>query len=221
MEENTGLGVGLHLNLTVGKPICSDLKTIVDEDGNFLSKQAYKDHADDIDVKEIEKEYQAQIAQFIKLTGHLPTHIDHHHSYRLVPKQVFAIKALADYYHLPMRGGAQLFKDNYDFERVIISNDPKTTFYGDTVHIDFFLKENDYLFINEMMEMMCHPGFNSEELEKISAYNTQREVELSILTDTRLMEWLNDRHIELINYQDIKKNKLIESIGLKEFGYKS
>lgn len=79
--ENLSLGVGLHFNLTWGKPI-SDLDKIpalIDENGLFLSRDALakKLLLGRVPSAQINTEFQAQIERMHEL-GLSPTHIDSH-----------------------------------------------------------------------------------------------------------------------------------------------
>ena len=42
MKENQGLSVGIHLTLTVGKPLTDGLKTLIKEDGTFNKGMLYE-----------------------------------------------------------------------------------------------------------------------------------------------------------------------------------
>lgn len=200
MNENPDLGVGLHLNLTVGKPLTPNLKTIVDENGKFISQFSYANK--EIDIEEIRKEYQAQMDKFIELTGKLPTHVDHHHSYELIPEQIGLIKELADKYDLPMRAG-HVFKDEYNFQPVEFSGN----FYDETAVIEYFLENRDNLTQYDYVEIMSHPGYATPELFDWTGYTWQRVRELTILTNPKVKESLEKYGIEVINYRDIKKVK--------------
>ena len=73
------LGIGVHLNLTAGKPLLPGKKSYTDEEGNFLRPSAYEDEFPDGEPDEVYEEWKAQIEAFIAHTGHLPTHLDSHH----------------------------------------------------------------------------------------------------------------------------------------------
>ena len=62
------LGIGLHLNLTEGAPLCaaSDVPTLVGKDGLFIGKLALLDSPLPFSEADIEREARAQ---FERLTG--------------------------------------------------------------------------------------------------------------------------------------------------------
>lgn len=200
MKDYPNLGVGLHLNLTVGKPLTPNLKTIVGEDGKFINQFSYANK--EIDIEEIRQEYQAQMDKFIELTGKLPTHVDHHHSYTLIPEQIGLIKEIADKYGIPMRGG-HFSKDAYDYQPVEFVS----SFYDETTTADYFTENKGELNKYDYVEIMSHPGFATQELFNWTGYTWQRVRELTVLTNPKVKESLKEYGIELINYTDIKKVK--------------
>ena len=85
-NQNPALGVGIHLMLTKGRPITQGLTTIVHGSGMFLNYEALKAKVNNnkVDLKEVEKEFAAQIRKLIK-SGIYPTHIDSHDHIHLLP----------------------------------------------------------------------------------------------------------------------------------------
>lgn len=74
------LGVGVHLNILRGKPICnpSEIRSLVGEDGRFLGTVGTlwkKFIRRSIDLDQVEKELRAQVMMAIK-HGIRPTHLD-------------------------------------------------------------------------------------------------------------------------------------------------
>lgn len=78
--ENPGLGVGIHLGLTQGRPITRNLRSLVDGGGNFcrglpsvLAKASISHRA----RREVHREWAAQI-EFALAHKLIPTHLDSH-----------------------------------------------------------------------------------------------------------------------------------------------
>ncbi len=78
--ENPDLGVGIHLGLTQGRPITSNLCSLVDGQGNFcrglptlLAKVSISGRA----RREVQREWAAQI-EFTMAHKIIPTHLDSH-----------------------------------------------------------------------------------------------------------------------------------------------
>jgi predicted glycoside hydrolase/deacetylase ChbG (UPF0249 family) len=85
------LGVGVHLNICLGRPILSpgDVPTLVDASGNFHSpvvmiRRLWTGRANG---REIEAEFRAQI-RWIKDRGVTPTHADSHHHMHIYPAAI-------------------------------------------------------------------------------------------------------------------------------------
>lgn len=89
-----GLGVGVHLNLSDGGPTAParQVKTLLNEDGNFTGGPEtllLRLTTKSLDTKEVEKEWDAQI-QKVRDAGIRPTHLDGHKHVQMLPG-LFAI----------------------------------------------------------------------------------------------------------------------------------
>ena len=107
LEEAPDIGIGLHINLTFGKPVSpvENVKSLVDDDGHFYLETQLLDVAFSFDSDELYEEIAAQIERFIAIVGRYPTHLDsHYHVAFFHPLALEATVALAaEYNHLPMR----------------------------------------------------------------------------------------------------------------------
>lgn len=89
------LPVGLHFNITEGKPLSSPqtLPTLT-KNGLFLGRLPFMDQIDNckISAHEIEEELTEQIKWFENVVGHLPDHVDGHQHVHVMPgvRDVFA-----------------------------------------------------------------------------------------------------------------------------------
>ena len=81
-KDYPNLGLGVHLNITVGKPLTN--VSFVDEKGNFKSRDTYTNREAIVSQEELYQEWKAQIEKFIKIMGHKPTHLDSHHHVHLL-----------------------------------------------------------------------------------------------------------------------------------------
>ena len=81
------LGIGLHLNVTLGKTAAKPelVKSLLQKDGRFKKKDEYS--AKKLPpVSEILEEFKAQLLKFVKVFKRLPTHVDvHHHMHDFRP----------------------------------------------------------------------------------------------------------------------------------------
>ncbi len=79
-------GVGIHFNLTAGRPLVDGLQTITTPDGNFHDKFMLLSLAlgGKIDLQEVKRELGAQLEVFLEL-GLYPSHYDGHNHIHLLP----------------------------------------------------------------------------------------------------------------------------------------
>ncbi len=106
MAEAPDLGVGLHLNLTSGKPVSSPehVRTLIDDHDRFYPPGAWAARFEAFDPDQVQREIEAQMDRFIALAGHPPDHLDaHHHSTYFHPAGLRTMLDLAGRYHIPMR----------------------------------------------------------------------------------------------------------------------
>jgi predicted glycoside hydrolase/deacetylase ChbG (UPF0249 family) len=87
-EDAQDLGIGIHLNLTQGRPVLprDRVRTLIDEEGNFFTcgTLAKKLLRLQVSAYEIEAEFRAQI-RLMKSYGLMPTHADSHHRIHMYP----------------------------------------------------------------------------------------------------------------------------------------
>jgi predicted glycoside hydrolase/deacetylase ChbG (UPF0249 family) len=106
LTETPDLGIGLHLNLTSGKPVSApdQIPTLVDEGGCFYPPPAWATQFEAIDAEHVQREIEAQFQRFIDLTGHAPDHLDaHHHITYFQPDGLRKMLAISEHYAIPMR----------------------------------------------------------------------------------------------------------------------
>jgi|LFRM01.2.fsa_nt_gb predicted glycoside hydrolase/deacetylase ChbG (UPF0249 family) len=193
------LAIGLHLNITCGKPLAS-VPSLTKKGGLFYKP---KDKPDESLFKkeEIKQEFQAQYNEFIRKFGkppsHLDTHLYAHQVYRTVGE---AIREFALEKKLPVRG-------------MIIDGFPPIPFLPWFKVGKFETKEALFrrfearirdLAALEYAEMMVHPAFLDAFLMKNSSYNRERLIELKVLTSARIKNLLAIHRIELTNYTEAR-----------------
>jgi predicted glycoside hydrolase/deacetylase ChbG (UPF0249 family) len=106
MQEAPELRMGLHINLTYGKPLSTPnrVPTLVDEAGLFRTPIEPSSVFLGWRTDDLWQEMNAQIERFIWLTGKLPTHLDsHYHAAFLFPIALSVMLDLAVQYGLPVR----------------------------------------------------------------------------------------------------------------------
>lgn len=195
-KKYPNLGVGVHLVLTVGKPLVAGAKSFTDKDGNFISLKDYPDRHPHGDPEELYTEWKAQIEKFIELAGKKPTHIDSHHHVHLLPQHQDVVIRLAQEYDLPIRQREQIM-NTYEYVRC---NDKM---YNDLVTYEYI---TDSLKVDEdTIEFMCHPAYVDQRLYDMTSYCLPRMKELKLLRSDKIKQFVKDNNIKLINYRDLKK----------------
>jgi predicted glycoside hydrolase/deacetylase ChbG (UPF0249 family) len=171
------LGVGVHLVLTAGKPLLSDVPSLVKEDGSFhLQSTIWEGN---IDPHDAQREWNAQIEKFLSY-GLTPTHLDSHHHVHALPILHHVLERLAETYNIPVR---RLEQDRAvsPFSDVFFHD-----FYGDGVTDDYFTNLQERVQDGTTAEIMVHPAYVDAELMKRSSYVMKRVEELRILTESKL-----------------------------------
>ncbi len=200
--KSSGLGVGLHLNLTLGAPVSNPKRvpSLLDGEGMFI--RDVREAAARAKADEARIELGAQIDVFRRITGGFPTHLDsHHHVGR----------------HEPIR---ELMFDFAKAIKVAVrSQDDQVRAAARRLRLrtpDHFLGESgpDAYWSSERLlahlaalpagvsEFMTHPGYFDQDLAG-SRYGRQREVELSGLTDPAVSEAVAARGILLCHFGDL------------------
>lgn len=210
-KDNPGLGVGVHLTLTCGKPVLKGSKTLVDENGNFKKISFYKDASTSVDDNEVYNEWKAQIQKVIN-AGIKPTHLDSHHHSHTYKNNTQTIIKLAKEFNLPVRNSYQ-DKSVYTSENIVSTDllispwqDEEENMKGNVKEgiikrITQELEDNKSL---NVIEIMWHPAYLDKKIMTESSFNLPRIYELETLIDNQFQEYLEENY-QLINYQDISK----------------
>lgn len=202
IQEHPNLNVGLHFNLSLGKPL-SNCPSLTDKFNNFI-KPNILGNDEKYNEEDIYLELTAQYNKFIKLVGRRPTHIDSHlYVHEKFPKVFRQVIKFSEDYKLPVRA----FENKY-FVKAIFEKNFKVlkgeTFSTLIEKFKRLISEN----INyEIVELMVHPGFIDNELLNISSYNQLRNLENQVLQSKEAKEFLKHNNIELISFNDIPGEK--------------
>jgi predicted glycoside hydrolase/deacetylase ChbG (UPF0249 family) len=216
--ENPGLGVGLHLNLTSGKPVlpAAAIASLVDRRGEFPGKaQALaRLTTGRARTSELEAEIAAQ-AELSRKLGISPTHVDSHHHAHLHPRLRAVLQRICPDlgitrirgYHVSVKGVrsailAALYRLPPAGSRL------ETTDLLCGVEIP---GEKDLTTILEPFlgkaggtaELMCHPGYSDSELAGVTSYSGPRERELASLLSEEFKRLLSGSGVRTISYRDL------------------
>jgi predicted glycoside hydrolase/deacetylase ChbG (UPF0249 family) len=216
VRETPRLGMGVHLVLTMGKPISAPqaVPSIVDEAGNFFKYTPLIEHLGSLSIDEVKAEWRLQIEAFIRAAGRKPTHLDsHHHSSYFSPSLFRGMLELATEYDCAIRFpftdvSSELEETSRSAAELIREFNPPrpdvffVNFYDETATREKLL-EIIHSVGEGSSELMCHPGFVDESFAKESIYNFQRERELQILTDPAVRDAIQAHDIQLISFADL------------------
>lgn len=229
--KRSKLNAGIHLNLTEGKPLSDKVRTLIDKNGNFfnIAKFSLRLMSNKISDADIEREFTAQIEKFLS-ENLIPTHIDTHqyaHMFKKVCKaaiktaRVYGINKIRYLYEKQLPHYVFKYYKKQYIKSLIVSSFSKKSknifkkekfiapdyFTGITAVESSSPMESFISILRNLesgtTEIMCHPGFSSEALEKISFYNKQRETELKALTSQRLKEEIRKLNIKLISFKEL------------------
>ena len=225
-QETPGLGLGVHLVLTAGKPLlpAEKVPSLITPEGKFMNLGVLIEKAASLNPAEAKAEWRAQIEAFIAAVGKKPTHLDsHHHSSYFTPGLFQAMLELAQEYHtairLPVSGKSAQELDDIPgplasamreaAPRLLEQFQPRhpdaffASFYDQGATRAEFTRILNSLPADGTFEMMCHPGYVDEAFARESAYAWQRQTEFEILTDPKMRNEVEKRNIRLISFAQL------------------
>jgi len=226
LREHSGLGVGVHLNLTEGSPILSHPHTLVDRQGHFFDKSEARRRLMEgrLDLEEIRSEFDLQIRR-VKDAGIEPTHLDSLHHIHVYPGVMTAVCWAAQRHGIekvrlprepvPLPGSvpSQVYWELVRYQGlvtkaadVLFAEGMKTSdhfrgiAFSGGIHFDRFLDVLARL-PEGTTEVMVRPG--KREPGGKSFVSEDRERELRILTDPETRSAISKYGIELISYRKL------------------
>ncbi len=198
----SSLGVGLHLNLTLGAPVSNPKRvpSLVDGEGRFIRDA--REAATRAKADEARIELGAQIDAFRTLLGRFPTHLDsHHHVGRHEPIQTLLFD-FARAVKVPVRSQ----DDRVRAAARRLGLRTPDHFVGESGPEPYWSAERLLAHLRALpdgvSEFMTHPGYFDDDLA-YSRYGKQREVELRGLTDPEARELIQREGIRLIHFGDL------------------
>lgn len=195
-KENPKLGIGLHLNMTFGKPL-TKCPSITKESGIFYKPKENPDQTKFLE-EEIYFEFLAQYELFVKLMGKKPTHIDSHlYAHQKYNKARNAAIRLSNEKEIAIRDN----ENNY-FEKTIFIDSYK---YSNNDLKQVVISEINKMINNQSYELMVHPAFLDEFVINNSSYTIGRVKELEVLIDKDIQELIKNKNIKLINFLEIRR----------------
>ena len=172
--RDAGLGLGLHVNFTLGKPLTRGA-SLVDDGGGFVRdarRAAARAKAGDV-----EKEVAAQVERFQSLTKTRPTHLDSHHHVGLHAPVRDVVLAAARRLDVPVRSQDAEVRARTRSAGLRTSDH----FFGEAGPDAYWSLTRTLRHLRALppgtSEFMTHPGWCDPALS-YSRYGRQREVEM-------------------------------------------
>lgn len=198
-KENPGLSLGVHLVLTNGKPLIATYKTLVDESGDFLNSRSFRDRLDQIDLDEVETEWDAQINKVLA-TGAEIHSIDTHHLINEFGNLNTVFNRLAKKYKLAIRTSRRVKHE----EGIFTTDDFIQAFYGDNATLDTLIEVLKPLAHEDIsVEVMTHPAYVDTVISSNSSYTLDRAKEIDVLTSDELASFIKENSIEITSFKEM------------------
>ena len=200
--KSSGLGVGLHMNLTLGPPVAPARRvaSLVDGEGRFVrdareaAQRARKDEA--------RIELGMQIDEFRRVVGRFPTHLDSHHHVGRHEPILELVLDFARAIKVPVRTQDPEVRA---MARKVALKTPDH-FMGESGPDAYWSSERVLAHLRELpggvTEFMTHPGYYDDDLS-YSRYGRQRETEMTGLTDPRARALIEQEGIRLIHFGNL------------------
>ena len=203
--EGTGVCIGQHTNLCLGKP-CADpslIPGLLDENGNLKSSRRYREawqKGEEIaPLEEFIIEIEAQYQRFLELTGHAPGYFEGH---AVMGKNLFR--------------GLETVAARHGLKYNAMAFHGSSSFHGKPIYIcPMESMEPDYdpattlkkglLSAPEGMPAVFvgHPGYLDDFILNNSTLTVNRTKVVAMFCDPSIRQWLEDQGVELIAYSDI------------------
>ena len=218
LQANPTCDVGVHLTMTSEwdnfrwRPI-SDAKSIVDADGYFYTRfhkrEEYPDEIVFVDsdwtVKDVEKEYRAQIELALK---HIPwvSHLSTHMGYlRDDPGYSGVVEKLMADYDLavdPSSHGFERFRGFGENSQALSAAEKVEALRQNLLA----LQPGRWLFVD-------HPAYDCPEMRAVHHPGCEnvaadRQGVVDAWTDSQVLEIIADRGIQLVSYADVRQGRL-------------
>ncbi len=200
-KKYPNLGVGIHLNITYGKPVlvAEAVPSLVNEQGNFRRPEICYGQ---VQPEEVAAEWRAQLALF-QGWGLQPTHLDSHHHVHLWPELLEIAASLAQELEVPVRAIDDQTRHDFGKFNVPTADHFIGNFYGEIAQVADLIQILHH--VDEgVTELMCHPAIVDEQLAAHSGYVWPRNTELASLIAPEALSLVTSLGIQQGNYKIVK-----------------
>lgn len=218
-DETPHLGLGVHLNLTSGRPCTPPerIPSLVDTEGLLLRPELHLADPKRVQRDQAATEWRAQIEAFLHC-GAVLDHLDSHHHVAATQPDLWELCLdLASEYGCSVRlpvlpdltrpEASALFTFDSAMQRLSDRGVPHPdvfvgSFYGDQATLESLqsiLRGLEW----GVSELMVHPGQVDQALLSGSVYARERETELAILTDPIVSQVIQEEGIQLATFRQV------------------
>lgn len=190
MIENYHVSIGLHGNISVGKPILSAeaVPKLIGENGNFHSSRKINEEEVVIDYDQCKKEIKSQLQRFELITGRKPAYVDGH-----AVKTPLFCKVLRDvcdendlfYANFGLDDDLELAYDVKSCGAMKLRNQ------NDYSLKEYFENDEGRIKNKKTVVAIFHPGFVDGQLLECSTLTTMRAAECDFLCSDWFEKWVN------------------------------
>ncbi|KKQ42468.1 MAG: hypothetical protein US60_C0017G0018 [Microgenomates group bacterium GW2011_GWC1_37_8] len=213
--EKPELGIGVHLNVTYGKPLSSkwpqkEFTRPFRNSGKPEEWQGsvWRKYFSQFTERQVEDEYRTQIEFALEFFGKID-HLDSHHFTASYAPLTLIYEKMAKQYNLPVRPSAPLSENpvyggDFLVDNNFVNNMKKKKikvadkyildlFFNEADPIKMFLGSLSNVYVGETCEIMFHPA-------KGEIAEEWRLKDLETLTNSKVISYFKVNNIELINY---------------------
>jgi predicted glycoside hydrolase/deacetylase ChbG (UPF0249 family) len=201
-------GILTSTSLMVDRPACEEAAALGRECPG-LSVGIHLE-LDPEDAQRIPAELERQLARFLDVVGHPPSHLDSHHDVHHDARVLPHVLAWSKRLGLPLRG--------YSRARHF------SKFYGrwggethlEQIGVESLMRMLDVEVRDGVTELNCHPGYVEPGLA--SSYALEREEELRTLCDDRVKQAIAEKGIQLIGFRELATTVTEHENGHRQTG---
>lgn len=194
---------GVHLQLTGGTPVspAHEVPSLVDlSTGHFLPKERLPYSNPD----EVRIEWRRQIETVWKLLGGKPSHLDSHQGAHRQPHLSPIYLELAASHCLPVRGGVRIGQIPSEALGISGSSLSLSEWTGRQLSadslIELLLEKRKLLAVDQVLEVVSHPGYSDDQLRSVSSLNDARTSDFEALIELHRQRALHRHGFELVSY---------------------
>lgn len=199
-KKYPNLGIGLHLNCTLGKPL-TPCFSLIKENGEFY-KPKENPNQENFKEEEFYQEFLAQYELFVQLTKKKPTHIDSHlYAHQKYAKAKSAALRLAKEKEVAIRDAEVPYYEMAHFIGSFKCNEKIT----EQQALQIIIGTESEILKYPIVELMCHPAYLDQYLYETSSYHLGRMKELRILTSNEVKQFIEKNKIELVNFTSTRR----------------